>query len=102
MFPSTGSSSFSFNATNNAPTNTAFGSTSSQPEAAKPFNFGGPATAPAATPVPFSFSAPNQNNQNAFQFNAQPAANIFSIGPGSGTNTAKTGRPIRQAVRRMK
>lgn len=83
---------FSFNAANNTT------------EAAKPpaFGFGGPATAPAAQSA-FSFNAPNPT-QNAFQFNAQqqPPANIFSIGPGSGTNTTKTGRPMRTATRRIK
>lgn len=80
-----------------------FGSANSPPEAAKPFSFN--ASAPSPAPAAFSFSAPNQGAQNAFQFNATPqpaAANIFSIGPGSGSNTAKTGRPMKTAVRRMK
>lgn len=84
---------FSFNAPNNSA------------DTSKPFAFGGPATAPAATAASFSFNAPNQTPPpNAFQFNAQqPAAtNIFSIGPGSGTNTTKTGRPMRTATRRIK
>lgn len=85
--------SFSFNAQNNST------------DAAKPFAFGGPATAPAATQSAFSFNAPTPGPgpaPNAFQFNAQPPANIFSIGPGSGTNTTKTGRPMRTATRRIK
>ncbi|XP_031635847.1 uncharacterized protein LOC116348834 [Contarinia nasturtii] len=84
-------SSFAFSATN-------------QPEAAKPFNFGGPSTAPAESVAPFSFNSPSAAPaQNAFQFNAapqQPTTNMFSIGPGS--STTKTGRPMRTATRRMK
>lgn len=86
-----------------------FSGANNQADASKAFNFGGSVTAPVVpvASAPFSFNAPAQPAQNAFQFNATPspqpvAGNIFSIGPGSGANTTKTGRPMRTATRRIK
>lgn len=107
---------FSFQGTNNnaepAPSNNlnstfSFGS-SNTTDAAKPFAFGAAPTSAPAAPAeqqPFSFNAPNANAPS-FNFSAMPQQpqvnNIFSIAPGSGMTTSKTGRPMRTATRRIK